>query len=355
MTQGSAGDFGTPLEAIHHLAAADPVNAYARVGYADELTGEGSNFVGTCPFHAESDPSFCISRSGDHAGRWKCFGCGSRGDLIDFYRRLHGATFREAIVALGQLFGLTAPSTSARCAHKADANLRPQERTPPSTPDPLPASHAKECHKQLLQRPKALDWLTRRKGLPAWIVEDALIGYSVDHWREARFTIPIPYLDCSDNTFRDIRGYRPNPGPRQPKMLPWGAGRGTPTVYPWPWVCGNDELVWCEGEIDALNLIGRGMAAVTATCGVDGAVGQSLVMPNMAGKTVYVLGDHDAAGQRLTEKLPERLYDAGAVRVVRLQWPGNFPDGRPLPKGYDLSDWCADGATSEDVWRLIRG
>ncbi|MBU0610934.1 MAG: toprim domain-containing protein [Armatimonadetes bacterium] len=336
-------------EAIHALAATDPLNAYTRAGYAQELRVSGRNLVGTCPFHADDDPSFCVTRSGEYAGRWKCFGCGLGGDLIAFYQRLHRGSFSEALTALNALLGGSVFPERVR-----PSKFRQQGKAAQPAPvDPIPQTIAQQCHQELLRRPKALDWLIRRKGLPAWILGDALIGYSEGHWREPRFTIPVP---CGDaEAFSDIRGYRPNPKPGQPKMLPWERGRGGPVIYPWPWAKEADEIVWCEGEIDALNLIARGVVAVTATCGVDGAVGKGLAIPDLSGKTVCVLGDHDSAGERLSDKLPARLYAAGAVEVMRLKWPDAFPDGTPLPKGYDLSDWCADGATAEDVWRLIHG
>jgi len=212
---------------------------------------------------------------------------------------------------------------------------------------------ADECHQALLQAPRALAFLCERKGLPEWIVHAAKLGLARDHWRETRFTIPIPFADGRDG-YRDIRGYRPNPGPKAPKVLPWSPGRGA-TVYPWPWVRGGQRLVWCEGELDALNLIGRGLYAVTATNGVQGATSNGLAIPDLHGKHFYVIGDHDPAGDQLGEKLPARLYAAGAKTVTVLRWPETAPDGQPLPRGFDLSDWCAAGATEADAWRLVFG
>lgn len=38
-----------------------------------------------CPFHADSDPSCSLN---DDKNIFHCFGCGAKGDVIEFYRRL---------------------------------------------------------------------------------------------------------------------------------------------------------------------------------------------------------------------------------------------------------------------------
>lgn len=51
-----------------------------------------------CPFHADKTPSMAISLSD---GRFKCFGCGIGGDLVDFHQELTGLDFRGALNELG--------------------------------------------------------------------------------------------------------------------------------------------------------------------------------------------------------------------------------------------------------------
>ena len=340
----------TDKQALHDRAAADPEAAYRLAGYPGELRRSGHNLTGPCPFHADRDPSFAVALGGEHAGTWKCFGCGAGGDVIAFHQRRHQLAFPEALQRLADLFGATTAGPI-----RPGSRPRPTrpEAPPPPDPEPIPAEVAEECHRRLLEAPKALAFLRKRKGLPEWVACAAKLGLSRDHWRETRFTIPIPYLDGREG-YRDLRGYRPNPAPGTPKMLPWSTGRGA-TVYPWPWVCRGPRLVWCEGELDALNLIGRGLYACTATNGVQGATSAGLAIPNLHGKELFVIGDHDPAGEQLAEKLPPRLYAAGAKRVTVLRWPDTGPDGKTLPRGFDLSDWCAAGVTEAGDWRLVFG
>ena len=49
------------------------------------------------PFHNDTDPSFHVY--GDN--RFKCFGCGEYGDVVDFLRLLYGYEFYEALRHLG--------------------------------------------------------------------------------------------------------------------------------------------------------------------------------------------------------------------------------------------------------------
>ncbi|OUC56768.1 virulence-associated protein E [Sphingobium sp. GW456-12-10-14-TSB1] len=71
-----------------------PVVAGATV----KLHRAGAEFKGCCPFHSDRSPSFTIFAGGE---RFYCFGCGATGDVLDFVRRAHGVTLREAAAMLG--------------------------------------------------------------------------------------------------------------------------------------------------------------------------------------------------------------------------------------------------------------
>jgi DNA primase len=73
------------------------------VGRYVRLVRKGRYFVGLCPFHAEKTPSFTVN---DDKGIYHCFGCGARGDLIDFTRHQKSISFSEAIKELAQQAGI---------------------------------------------------------------------------------------------------------------------------------------------------------------------------------------------------------------------------------------------------------
>lgn len=68
-----------------------------------KLKKVGRNFVGFCPFHSERTPSFVVS---PERQIFKCFGCGEAGDVITFYMKINGLSFKEAIFALAEKIGI---------------------------------------------------------------------------------------------------------------------------------------------------------------------------------------------------------------------------------------------------------
>jgi len=313
---------------LHALAQHDPEAAYRRAGFTGDLKRSGRNLTGLCPLHADTDASFAIGLQGEYLGRWRCFGaCQTGGDLIAFYMAVHHVEFPTARDELARLFGLDGPPETR-------PRIPPPRPEPPPKPEPepIPAAVAEACHRTLLSRPGPLAWLTTHKGLPRHIIDAALLGMAHRQWPGGpRFTIPVPYIDGRDG-YADIRGYRPG---AKPKMLPWEEGRGAPTLYPWPWVASEPELIWVEGEVDCLNLLARGVPAVTCTCGAGGLV--RVTLPDLTGKRIRILVDNDDAGEKTRRGLPDRLFAAGADRVSVLQW------AEGLPAGYDVSDWFASG------------
>lgn len=64
-----------------------------------QLRQRGRNLVGSCPFHSEKTPSFCVD---PEKQKWRCFGaCNEGGDAIDFIQRLRGVSFADALKYLG--------------------------------------------------------------------------------------------------------------------------------------------------------------------------------------------------------------------------------------------------------------
>ena len=69
-----------------------------------ELVRRSGRWWARCPFHDERSPSFTILPD---QRQYYCFGCGAKGDAIDWMREREGAaTFGEAIEALAERFGI---------------------------------------------------------------------------------------------------------------------------------------------------------------------------------------------------------------------------------------------------------
>lgn len=79
-----------------------------------ELTHTGSKYRGLCPFHTEKTPSFFVFQD----NRFKCFGCGAHGDVIDFVQKVHGLTFHDALKHLGIEQGRITPQIRKEIARR---------------------------------------------------------------------------------------------------------------------------------------------------------------------------------------------------------------------------------------------
>ena len=72
-------------------ALPDPFIFYGN--YFDLSKSHGARKMVNCCFHKDKTPSMSINLE---TGRFKCFGCGVGGDIIDFYRTKHSVDFKTA-------------------------------------------------------------------------------------------------------------------------------------------------------------------------------------------------------------------------------------------------------------------
>ncbi|MCD6566352.1 MAG: DNA primase [Bacteroidales bacterium] len=67
------------------------------------LKKRGVNYVGLCPFHNEKTPSFTVSPS---KGIYKCFGCGSGGNAVNFIIEHEHLSYPEALKFLARKYNI---------------------------------------------------------------------------------------------------------------------------------------------------------------------------------------------------------------------------------------------------------
>ena len=93
---------GIPQPAIDRIRdAADFIEILEREGLS--LKRRGSSFVGLCPFHTETKPSFTVGR---FSKTYKCFGCNKSGDIFQFFMERDGLSFPESIRFIARLIHL---------------------------------------------------------------------------------------------------------------------------------------------------------------------------------------------------------------------------------------------------------
>ncbi|MBA7715114.1 DNA primase [subsurface metagenome] len=64
------------------------------VGAHLKLRKVGRRFVGLCPFHSDTKPSFYVD---PEKGIFHCFGCGAGGDVFSFVMQTEGLDFPGAL------------------------------------------------------------------------------------------------------------------------------------------------------------------------------------------------------------------------------------------------------------------
>ncbi|KAB1443781.1 DNA primase [Pseudodesulfovibrio senegalensis] len=151
----------------------------ARINIADivrryvDLKPVSGRWMGACPFHQETKPSMSVN---EEEGFFYCFGCQASGDVIDFYQRINGLEFVEALEALALEAGIdiqhTAPDPQA-------AQKRQQKKLLLDMHDESRdffcncLGHAVgETARQYLER----------RGMTQEIIQAFQLGYSPDDW-----------------------------------------------------------------------------------------------------------------------------------------------------------------------------
>jgi DNA primase len=81
----------------------DRLDLVALVGEYVRLDKRGGDWWGCCPFHQEKTPSFHVVPS---RNIYHCFGCGSGGDGITFYKEIEKVSFAEAVTILAKKYGM---------------------------------------------------------------------------------------------------------------------------------------------------------------------------------------------------------------------------------------------------------
>jgi len=124
------------------------------------LRQAGKNFSGLCPFHHEKTPSFIVSPD---IQRYKCFGCGETGDILNFVQKIENIDFPEALEKL---------------AKEAGVELKKQNKNPKySKLEEINYLATKYYYKELKCSPMASDYIKQR-GFTQESIKQFGIGYA---------------------------------------------------------------------------------------------------------------------------------------------------------------------------------
>ena len=81
------------------------------------------NGMAVCPFHKDKNPSMKIDN------RYYCFGCGEKGDAIDFVAKFYGLGKKDAALQIASEFGISFDNNKCRKPPpKRKRKLSPEQR-----------------------------------------------------------------------------------------------------------------------------------------------------------------------------------------------------------------------------------
>lgn len=140
-----------------------------------ELKPNGPRYVAPCPFHQETKPSFSVH---PEKGFFYCFGCHASGDIFEFYSKMTGLDFKEALeelaaeagISIDYQAGASSQGKSKDVSEKRQM-LRMHETAARHFQACLAGSLGEECRKYL-----------KKRGLSQEIIERFELGWAPDSW-----------------------------------------------------------------------------------------------------------------------------------------------------------------------------
>lgn len=91
------------------------VNIVDVVSHYVQLTKEGNDYIGLCPFHDEKTPSFKVNPKGQF---FKCFGCGRGGNVFKFLMLKNDIGFADSVKLAEQFMDATPVTNTVKTQEK---------------------------------------------------------------------------------------------------------------------------------------------------------------------------------------------------------------------------------------------
>ncbi len=291
---------------------------------------QGSEFVGLCPLHPETRPSFYVNA---RKNLFYCHGCGQGGDLIRFVELSQRLSFPQSLAYLQQQ---SAPAGAAAALERS----------------------ASFYQRQLLRHPEALRYLEQRGVHDPALIEELRLGYapggnlrrhltdqgySLESLQRAGLVNPqgcdafyrrVVLPCCQDRQVVNLYGR--SIGAAFPhRFLPGPKGG----LFAWESVCQFSTVILVEGPLDLAVLWQAGFRNATCTFGTHLTPFQFHQLSERPDRLVYIVFDQDEnhSGQRAARPLARRLTGAGVTaRLVQ------------LPVGQDPNSYFVAGAAATD-------
>ena len=135
----------------------------------------GKNYVGICPFHSDSDPSFQVNPD---RKLYNCFGCRESGDLFNFVMLIEGKTFKEAVSTLGNLCGVEVKWSSSS---KYDSKNQEKKKQLFDINKLSAEFYSNKYFKSDING-TARQYLEKIRGFSTAVIKKNVIGWAEDGW-----------------------------------------------------------------------------------------------------------------------------------------------------------------------------
>jgi DNA primase len=326
---------GKDLEALKQRL---PLLDYLRQqNWAARPAGHAAEFVGLCPLHPETRPSFYVNA---RKNLFYCHGCGQGGDLIRFVELSRNLSPRQSIAYLQQHI---APADPATVLEKTAAFYQQQ----------LP--HYPEAHRYLEQR--GVHDLTLIEELQIGYAPGGNLrryltdqGYSLELLRHVGLVNPqgcdafcqrVVFPCCQDGRIVNLYG-RSIGAAFAHRFLPGSKGG----LFAWESVRQFSSVILVEGLFDLAVLWQAGFRTTTCALGTHLTPNQFRQLSDWPNRRVYLVFDQDEnqAGQYASQALARRLQRTGlAVSIV------------PLPAGQDPNSYFIASTNTADFTLRFQG
>lgn len=301
------------------------------IKYIPDLPNK-EGWISCCsPFRKDNNPSFSLNLF--HGG-WKDFATGESGNVYDFIEKAENIhVFKEKLKFLNS-FG---------------ANIPIQERKNGSKKiEPIPADVVQhflnnlqadlydEIRKQLKKR-------CISKKTCAEFKVGALLKKFKDPKKDSFLEYQSFFIPYKFDKSGSCTDYKFIPYHEGKKVNNFIRTKGSAQIFP----SGNlifDDIVLCEGELDALTLSSNGFRAVTATAGAGTFTNE--LAENFENKDVTILYDNDKEGRDGSQKAAQLLY--GIAKSVKIaDWNNNVYK-------YDVGDYFQENDNIDVLLDIIQ-
>jgi replicative DNA helicase len=218
-----------------------------------------------------------------------------------------------------------------------------------SKPDTLP--DVELCHATLLGDAEAMDYLLHVRGFTKEIIEKQKLGLKEKVWfREAGESkaLVIPYLVGGNVVYAKFRTLPP-----KPKDFVSPSGWEAPLYNGEILVEGLGEIIFVEGEADALSLMSNGVLNVV---GVPGAGIKKAAwieaLDKIAPKKIYILYDNDNAGKKGAQEIASRIGIDKCLKLILPPFEIEVDGEKRL--GKDINEWFTQGGGTLEVFEKLK-